>query len=52
MNVVKLKYSNLGFKEFENFIFVKTYYLCNKECLNFSLEQFMCITNNAFTSKY
>ena len=31
---------NLEFEEFENF-FVITSYFCNKQCLNFSCEQFV-----------
>ena len=43
INVVILKYSNLGFEDLENFIFVVTNYFCNKQCLNFSCEQFVCM---------
>ena len=52
-----LNSSNPGFEEIYSFIFVITFYFCNKQCLNFScvnvyifVKEF--ITNNAFTSKY
>ena len=56
-----LKSSNLGFKEFENFINVITFHFCSKWGLNISSEQFVRmftflerkgIANNAFTSRY